>query len=792
MDVVPDVDAASDATSDVTMDAPLDAVDEDADADAADANPCGCTTGEICVNGVCLVPGACQDDEDCALDMKCEQGTCAPWNDATFGYDPACVHVAEVGVLSPRTRCEFTTAPAGDPFPGHVDVQGTPIVATFDGMLESPASIAAVFTATVPGNYTEDLGVIRVISGKDCSLEQNLGGGEVTSDYLVSSATLATADLDNDAAPEIVASTADGGLIAFTQKLSGWEVLWKAPYQAGMPAGACSSNHRCPLGWAGPSIHDLDDDGVPEIIREGVVFAADGSVLSMPPSGYASYRQGIFPVLANFDDDDPIEMTNGAYVWQWTGGAWVTDSAFPGGVASAPGHVAVADFGAYGSGPVTDAEIVVVRDNTVRIHALDGTLAMPAVTVPGSGGGAPTIADFDGDGLPEVGVAARAYYAVYDIDCGTAPRPTGQCVPSTCDHAGGTCAANSFFAWSRSTQDLSSNVTGSSVFDFEADGRSEVVYADECFTRVYDGQSGDVLFSQYRSSCTWYENPVVADVDGNYRADLVIPSNKACSPGGTGIACQTLNADGVDPQFAGVRCDTDQDCLTGICDVGYCRCTTTASCCGTADDATCIELGLKCSPPPAGLPGTGNTCRAPHPHGTSGIRVYSDMNDQWVRSRRIWNQHAYHVTHVEENGQVPATSAWQKNWLMTELNNFRQNVPGTPNMSDVGDATAGVANGAVCNGSEATLMVEVCNRGAAPVGADIEVGFYVAGSLVCSTQTTTPLQPGHCEDVSCVWSTPPNDASQAVDVDVVANDGQSMTECKTGNNQGLISQVFCP
>jgi hypothetical protein len=51
-------------------------------------------------------------------------------------------------------------------------------------------------------------------------------------------------------------------------------------------------------------------------------------------------------------------------------------------------------------------------------------------------------------------------------------------------------------AWSRSTQDLSSNVTGSSIFDFEADGRSEVVYGDECFVRVYDGQSGDVLFSQ--------------------------------------------------------------------------------------------------------------------------------------------------------------------------------------------------------------------------------------------------------------------------------------------------------
>jgi hypothetical protein len=793
-------DAAPDAPDDVSMDVQddtaQDAPEEDGASDAAeeaDANPCGCEPGDVCINGVCLTPTSCQTDDDCIYDMKCEQGICSPWEDATFSYDPACIHVAEVGVLSPRTRCEFTAPPAGDPFPNHVDVQGTPIVATFDGMLEAPASIAAAFTATVPSSYTEDLGVIRVLSGKDCTLQQNLGGGEVTADYLVSSATLAAADLDGDAAPEIVASTSDGGLIAFTQKVTGWDVLWKAPYAAGMPGTPCNtSTHRCARGWAGPSIHDLDDDGVPEIIREGVVFGADGTVLSMPPAGYASYSQGLFPVLANLDDDAPIEFTNGAFIWEWVGGAWVVDPSFPGAQTSAPGHVAVADFGAYGSGAASDAELVVVRSSTVRIHALDGSLAMPAVTVPGNGGGAPTVADFDGDGLPEVGIAGRAYYTVYDIDCGADPRPTGQCTLSTCDNLGGVCPAGGLIAWSRSTQDLSSNVTGSSVFDFEADGRSEVVYADECFTRVYDGYSGEVVFSQYRSSCTWYENPVVADVDGNFRADLIIPSNKACSPGGTGIACQTLDANGVDPQFVGVRCDTDQDCQTGSCDAGYCRCTTTASCCGTADDAACIELGLQCSPPPAGTPGTGNTCRAPHPHGTSGIRVYSDLNDQWVRSRRIWNQHAYHVTHVDESGRVPTSSAWEPNWTVANLNNFRQNVPGTPNMSDVGDATAGVTNGAVCQGGEATLTVEVCNRGAAPVGSDIDVGFYVGGSLVCSTLTTKPLQPGTCEEISCTWSTPPTQATDAVDVDVFANDNQDMTECKTANNQGLIHDVYCP
>ena len=57
-----------------------------------------------------------------------------------------------------------------------------------------------------------------------------------------------------------------------------------------------------------------------------------------------------------------------------------------------------------------------------------------------------------------------------------------------------------------------------------ADGVAEAVYADECFARVYKGNTGEVIFSQYMSSCTWYENPIVADTDGDYNAELVVPS----------------------------------------------------------------------------------------------------------------------------------------------------------------------------------------------------------------------------------------------------------------------------
>jgi hypothetical protein len=98
-----------------------------------------------------------------------------------------------------------------------------------------------------------------------------------------------------------------------------------------------------------------------------------------------------------------------------------------------------------------------------------------------------------------------------------------------------------FRRWSATTQDQSSNVTGSSVFDFQGDGAAEVTYNDECYARVYSGSDGKELLKIENSSGTIHEYPLVVDADGDEHAEFLVVANLS----------ETKNVDACKARFPG-------------------------------------------------------------------------------------------------------------------------------------------------------------------------------------------------------------------------------------------------
>ncbi|NIS30277.1 MAG: VCBS repeat-containing protein, partial [Actinobacteria bacterium] len=195
----------------------------------------------------------------------------------------------------------------------------------------------------------------------------------------------------------------------------------------------------------------------------------------------------------------------------------------------------------------------------------------------------------------EFAAAANEFYAVYDLDCDADP------AVELTERPGGTCVRSAAMAglpegvlWAQPSLDFSSSGTGSSVFDFNGDGRAEAVYGDECYVRVYDGTDGTVLFSSPASNGTGFELPIIADADGDFATEIVVArTTKSGCPG-------------MDPIFAGGDAHVQQD----------------------------------------------------------GFVILRDPEDRWASSRPIWNQHAYSVSHVTDDGQVVQTSSWDQNWTV--------------------------------------------------------------------------------------------------------------------------------
>ena len=556
----------------------------------------------------------------------------------------ACAYRPAVGDFNPVLEWEWT---GGTEAAGSRQVMMTPAVIDLDGN-----GVPDLVFSTYSNSEYETNGHLRALRGDTgeelftvtAALYDVAGDGSV-----------AVGDIDADGRPEIIAVHESGNsLIAFEDDGS---FKWRSP--------ALPNDIR----WGGASLADLDADGVPEVIAGCAVLEHTGKMRWTAPAkarGCGDGGAGPLSLVADLDMDGRPEIVAGRMAYRADGKVYWT--------AKAPNDGFNA-LGNFDDDPYP--EVVLVSNGQVFLFEHDGKPKWGPVTLPGGNlkgaGGPPTVADVDGDGRPEIGVAGGRAYTIIET--------------------------NGRIKWTQTTQDFSSSRTGSSVFDFEGDGQAEVVYGDEERLRIYRGVDGHVLWWVPRTDGTTYDMPLVVDVDGDGNAEIVVVANNL--------------------------------------------------------------LGS----------------------GTPGVRVYGDANDSWVPTRRIWNQHSYHVDNINDDGSIPAIET--PSWLTH--NTYRLNLPPAGNPFAAPDLTASRLLSTELAGT-VTLSARIGNGGAQVAGAGLPVAFYAGdpgagGTLIGTALLPRSLDPGAWDDLSVAWRNAPVGVTE---VTVVADDdgkGQGQaSECDETNN----------
>ncbi|MEM9071346.1 MAG: FG-GAP-like repeat-containing protein [Myxococcota bacterium] len=685
------------------------------------ANVCGdscCGGGQVCSFLRCVTIGEeCASEDDCADGEYCESllgdstMTCAGTpvsSGRCLPRPPACPDGTEPDPANPEcvSACSFTP-PAADfdveelyswgsfdgdnAEPNLTDVRNSPIVIQMDdddcdGRITARDVAEIVITTSPRDQVVPRAGDLVVLAVLDGELQEKWRVPLALDPWTY----LAAGNIDGAPGNEIVGCATGGGVVAYHVSGSRLVERWRVP--------------TTPDPCVTPQIADVDQDGRAEVLAGGLFIAGeDGSTRYSFPGPIRS------AVLANIDGDPEgrLEVIASRQAYRLEGGSFVEIVNMGG--SDGGGNAIVVDLEAGGL-----PEIITVNQNEHLLwvwrfdedaptgvewirRALDinGTLD-PTRCPDGSngrtrGGGPPTASDVNADGVPDIAVAGGVGYAVFD---------GARLVDSAATDA------ETFF-WVANTTDCSSARTGSSVFDFNGDGRAEVLYADEQTFRIYegrgDGSSGArVLFETCNTNGTILEMPIVADVDADGQADIVVAANAR-----------------------------------------YQRC---------ADDPS---------------------------RRISGVRVFGNNRGTWVRTRSVWNQHAYHITNIEEDGTVPQRQA--DNFRTPGLNNFRTNrQPG----NEFAAADAVVSLIPIC-GPESFIEATVRNLGEAvlPRGATVRLTAgtpAMPGALLGTMTTTLALYPAQAESLSFPVDARFADGSAMFFAEVEVAAGT--LECRSDNN----------
>ena len=377
---------------------------------------------------------------------------------------------------------------------------------TWEGYSANP-EISAVVNSPLVGQLTDDNkdGVVDSLDTPDIVIPA-FGGGASASEVMIFvlsgddgtelaafsdpngfmwTAGLLLLDVDNDGTPNIVGVAYGSSKEDLGNYLVAYEPDGTETWRATDPI--VSYNTSGEKIWQIYAA-DLDGDDEPEVmIEQQVVDGMTGEQEFLLSPTWQSQFQ--VTTAADLDNDGTMEIIYGGGVFDGTTGAELWTAAYQDDYMVWAGIVQYdADAG---------AETILFIPPSFQILDDDGTILVKG-EIPGEGGSPPCIADFDGDGVEEIGM-----YSMEDMKL----------------HA---FELDGTEMWSVLMVDGTNGLATCSAFDLDNDGAYEVMYADQVALQVFDGTTGDVLMSDFNHcSATGIEYPTIADVDNDGSAEII-------------------------------------------------------------------------------------------------------------------------------------------------------------------------------------------------------------------------------------------------------------------------------
>lgn len=274
---------------------------------------------------------------------------------------------------------------------------------------------------------------------------------------------------------------------------------------------------------------DFDGDGKVELYVKDEIFDAHTGVRIVKSTASSWTRINGGPVAVDIEGDDKLELVLGCAIYSVDLGARTLDAGSLTLLKNLPQYfirhefnaTSVADYNLDGfldvlasgstnsNGSNTTVFFWDVQNNTFLTYSdpIPGNITIYACPDQNgqfykdgwkNGTGRINIGDLDGDGKLNASYVSGKY--LYALDENFQP-----------------------LSWSpKLVNEETSGHTGCTLFDFNGDGKSEIVYRDERFLYIINGTDGSIYNQQACVSRTNREYPIVADVDADGSTELCV------------------------------------------------------------------------------------------------------------------------------------------------------------------------------------------------------------------------------------------------------------------------------